>query len=130
MLNRECPVFVVVAELMVASSTRPLEALGTDVPWWVPSWLAGFIALLGPVSFVLLGTFLILMFGGLFMVVKRLLAGRHRVYHEDTDLRLTYKRYMELYPNSKITYEEYKKLQAERAYKRAVGSEKLKRMVR
>jgi Tfp pilus assembly protein PilP len=48
----------------------------------------------------------------------------------DVDLRLTYKRFKELYPYSQITYQEYKKLQMERAFKRAVSSEKNKRMVR
>ncbi len=48
----------------------------------------------------------------------------------EIDIRLTYKRFKELYPYSKITYEEYKKLQAKKAFKRAVGSEKIKRMVR
>mgnify|MGYP001056874456 CR=1 FL=1 len=48
----------------------------------------------------------------------------------DVDLRLTYKRFKELYPFSEITYQEYKKLQMERAFKRAVSSEKNKRMVR
>ena len=50
--------------------------------------------------------------------------------HLETDLRLTYKRFKELYPYSKITYREYKKLQAEKAYKRTVSSQKIKRMVR
>lgn len=53
--------------------------------------------------------------------------GRGRL---ETDLRLTYKRFKELYPHSKITYREYKKLQKEKAYKRAVSSQKIKRMVR
>jgi hypothetical protein len=53
----------------------------------------------------------------------------HRDYR-DTDLRLTYRRFKELYPFSPITYEEYKELQAKKAYKRAVGSERIKRMVR
>jgi hypothetical protein len=60
-------------------------------------------------------------------------AGYRRVlYGEqmDIDLRLTYKRFKELYPYSQITYPEYKKLQKERAFKRAVSSEKNKRMVR
>jgi hypothetical protein len=48
----------------------------------------------------------------------------------DIDLRITYKRFKELYPYSEITYREYKKLQMERAFKRAVSSEKNKRMVR
>ena len=50
--------------------------------------------------------------------------------HLETDLRLTYKRFKELYPYSKITYREYKELQKEKAYKRAVSSQKIKRMVR
>ena len=53
--------------------------------------------------------------------------GRGRL---ETDLRLTYKRFKELYPHSKITYREYKKLQKEKAYKRTVSSQKIKRMVR
>jgi uncharacterized ion transporter superfamily protein YfcC len=52
------------------------------------------------------------------------------VQQRETDLRLTYKRFMELYPHSKVTYEEYKRIQAEQAYKRAVSSLKIKRMVR
>jgi hypothetical protein len=44
----------------------------------------------------------------------------------DVDLRLTYKRFKELYPFSQITYQEYKKLQMERAFKRAISSEKTK----
>jgi hypothetical protein len=53
-----------------------------------------------------------------------------KVRYYETDLRLTYKRFMELYPNSEISYQEYKKLQARKAYKRAVSSRKIKRMVR
>ena len=49
---------------------------------------------------------------------------------QETDLRLTYKRYMELYPNSTISYPEYKALQARKAYKKAVNSMNIKRMVR
>ena len=48
----------------------------------------------------------------------------------ETDLRLTYKRFKELYPYSKIDYREYKKLQARKAFKRAVSSQNIKRMVR
>ena len=48
----------------------------------------------------------------------------------ETDLRLTYKRFKELYPHSEITYQEYKRLQKEKAFKRAVSSQKIKRMVR
>jgi len=48
----------------------------------------------------------------------------------ETDLRLTYKRFKELYPHSEMTYQEYKRLQREKAFKRAVSSQKIKRMVR
>ena len=48
----------------------------------------------------------------------------------EIDLRLTYKRFKELYPFSQLSYREYKKLQMETAFKRAVSSEKNKRMVR
>jgi hypothetical protein len=37
---------------------------------------------------------------------------------DEIDLRLTYKRFKELYPFSQITYQEYKKLQMERAFKK------------
>jgi len=49
---------------------------------------------------------------------------------KEVDLRLTYKRYLELYPTPNLTYEGYKKMQAARAYKKAVSSTKIKRMVR
>lgn len=48
----------------------------------------------------------------------------------ETDLRLTYKRYKELYPHSTISYPEYKRLQKESAYKKAICSTRIKRMVR
>jgi hypothetical protein len=48
----------------------------------------------------------------------------------DVDLRLTYKRYMELYPSARMSYEDYKRLQMQRAYRKAVSSTKIKRMVR
>jgi hypothetical protein len=52
--------------------------------------------------------------------------------HEEMeiDLRLPYKRFKDLYPWSKITYEEYKRLQMQRAFRRAVSSQENKRMVR
>ena len=59
---------------------------------------------------------------------RRKMAGRGRA--RETDLRLTYKRYRELYPNSTLTYSEYKKLQTRKAYKKAVSSMKIERMVR
>jgi len=48
----------------------------------------------------------------------------------EVNLRLTYKRYMEIYPGTRINYEEYKRMQAARAYRKAVSSTKIKRMVR
>lgn len=48
---------------------------------------------------------------------------------QEVDLRLTYKRYKEMYP-SNITYDDYKRMQSQRAYKKAVSSTKIKRMVR
>ena len=48
----------------------------------------------------------------------------------EADLRLPYKRFKELYPWSQLTYQEYKKLQMSRAFRKAVSSETNKRMVR
>jgi len=48
----------------------------------------------------------------------------------EVDLRLTYKRYMELYPSARMSYDDYKRLQVQRAYRKAVSSTKIKRMVR
>ena len=48
----------------------------------------------------------------------------------ETDIRLTYKRFRELYPDSPITYEDYKKLQTRQAYRKAVSSRKIRRMVK
>ena len=50
--------------------------------------------------------------------------------YRETDLRLTYKRFLEIYPSSQMTYEAYKQLQAKKAYKKAVSSKKIKRMIR
>ena len=52
-----------------------------------------------------------------------------RTQHE-LDIRLTYKRYKELYPNSPISYEKYKEMQKKQAFRRSISSRKLKRMVR
>jgi hypothetical protein len=61
-------------------------------------------------------------------------SSRMRLLHSDVqwefDLRLTYKRFKELYPFSQVTYQEYKRMQMERAFRRAISSEKNKRMVR
>jgi len=49
---------------------------------------------------------------------------------KEVDLRLTYKRYTQIYPSVRISYPEYKRMQVERAYRKAVSSTKIKRMVR
>jgi hypothetical protein len=49
---------------------------------------------------------------------------------DEFDLRLPYKRFKELYPRSNITYEEYKKPQAQRAFKKARNSNSNNRMVK
>lgn len=59
---------------------------------------------------------------------RRKMTGKGRAH--ETNLRLTYKRYRELYPSSTITYSKYKKLQTRSAYKKAVSSMKIERMVR
>jgi len=46
------------------------------------------------------------------------------------DLRLTYKRFKELYPFSEVTYQDCKRMQVEKAFRRAISSEKNKRMAR
>lgn len=76
--------------------------------------------------------FILILVAAAIVVIWRLLkrGSEAKVRYYETDLRLTYKRFMELYPNSEVSYEEYKKLQARKAYKRAVSSEKIKRMVR
>lgn len=48
----------------------------------------------------------------------------------DLDIRLTYKRYKELYPSSTISYQEYKEMQKKQAFRKSISSRKLKRMVR
>ena len=48
----------------------------------------------------------------------------------EIDLRLPYKRFKQLYPETEITYEEYKRMQKESSFKRALSSKHNKRMVR
>jgi len=48
----------------------------------------------------------------------------------ELDLRLPYRRFRQLYPSSRLTYEEYKKLQMQRAFRRSMSSQDNKRMVR
>lgn len=76
--------------------------------------------------------YIFVFFVGVIIVVFWLLkrASEPKIRYYETDLRLTYKRFKELYPNSQISYVEYKKLQTRKAYKRAVSPKKIKRMVR
>jgi hypothetical protein len=48
----------------------------------------------------------------------------------ELDLRLPYKRFKQLYPSTRLTYEEYKKLQMKRAFRRSMSAQDNKRMVR
>ncbi|MGF3521625.1 MAG: hypothetical protein ACQXXJ_00830 [Candidatus Bathyarchaeia archaeon] len=48
----------------------------------------------------------------------------------ELDLRLPYRRFRQLYPTSRLTYEEYKQLQMRRAFRRSLSSQENKRMVR
>ena len=71
----------------------------------------------------------------LLLLVIAALRGSPKTAHvlalqRDVDLRLTYKRYMQIYPNARMSYEDYKKLQMKSAYRKAVSSTKIKRMVR
>lgn len=72
----------------------------------------------------------------LYEIFKRFAGGAKRYTRAaqgeilEIDLRLPYKRFKELYPWSPLTYNEYKKLQMSRAFRRAVSSESNKRMVR
>lgn len=83
-----------------------------------------------PIFYIAFLIFLVFIILGLWWAAKPGRTKRLGRGHLETDLRLTYKRFKELYPHSKITYQEYKRLQAEKAYKRAVSSQKIKRMVR
>ena len=48
----------------------------------------------------------------------------------ELDLRLPYHRFKQLYPESRWTYEEYKKMQMQTAFRRSYSSQDNKRMVR
>lgn len=81
-------------------------------------------------------TFLLIVFVIEIIVIALLLIlrefGTPQTYgiQKEVDLRLTYKRYTQIYPATNIDYEQYKRMQAARAYRRAVSSTKIKRMVR
>jgi hypothetical protein len=46
------------------------------------------------------------------------------------DIRLPYKKYKQLYPNTTMNYEDYKQMQTRDSFRRAINSKELKRMVR
>jgi hypothetical protein len=48
----------------------------------------------------------------------------------EIDMRLPYRRFKQLYPESTWTYEEYKKMQMQTAFRRSHSSQDNKRMVR
>ncbi len=48
----------------------------------------------------------------------------------ELDMRLPYRKFKYLYPESKWTYEEYKKMQMQTAFRRSFSSQDNKRMVR
>jgi hypothetical protein len=64
----------------------------------------------------------------------------HRVKHRyvsgqfseqmEIDMRLPYRRFRELYPTTRWTYEEYKRMQMQTAFRRSHSSQDNKRMVR
>ncbi len=64
------------------------------------------------------------------LVRREIGSPRTYVLQKEVNLRLTYKRYMEIYPSTRVTYEQYKRMQASGAYRKAVSSTKIKRMVR
>ena len=81
-------------------------------------------------------TFLLIVFIIEIIVIALILIlrefGTPRTYgiQKEVDLRLTYKRYVQIYPGTNVSYEQYKRMQAEQAYRKAVSSTKIKRMVR
>ena len=48
----------------------------------------------------------------------------------ELDMRLPYRRFRQLYPENRWTYEEYKKMQMQTAFRRSYSSQDNKRMVR
>jgi hypothetical protein len=48
----------------------------------------------------------------------------------ELDLRLPYRRFRQLYPESRFAYKDYKKMQMESAFRRSMSSQDNKRMVR
>ena len=78
-------------------------------------------------SFVLAALFL----GELALLAS--LAGARRTSHAmkfESDIRLPYKKFKELYPENPIAYRQYKEMQARQAFKASIPSKQLKRMIR
>lgn len=48
----------------------------------------------------------------------------------ELDMRLPYRRFKQIYPHSSLTYDEYKRLQMQKAFRRSLSSQDNKRMVR
>ena len=48
----------------------------------------------------------------------------------ELDMRLPFRRFKQLYPSNSWTYEEYKKMQMQSAFRRSMSSQDNKRMVR
>ncbi|XHH10115.1 MAG: hypothetical protein ACFCUE_05640 [Candidatus Bathyarchaeia archaeon] len=47
----------------------------------------------------------------------------------ELDMRLPYRRWKQLYPHSRITYDEYKRMQMQSAFRRSTSSQENRRMV-
>jgi hypothetical protein len=81
-------------------------------------------------------TFLLIVFIAEIIIIALILIfrefGTPQTYglQKEVDLRLTYKRYVQIYPGTNVSYEQYKRMQAAQAYRKAVSSTKIKRMVR
>jgi len=60
---------------------------------------------------------------------RRYIAGQFSAQME-LDMRLPYKRFKQLYPENKWTYQEYKRMQMQTAFRRSYSSQDNKRMVR
>lgn len=66
-----------------------------------------------------------------FAVIAQSTRPRDRLIQQhEGDIRLPYKRYRQLYPNTHMSYDDYKQMQMRDAYRVAINSKELKRMVR
>ncbi len=69
--------------------------------------------------------------------VNRFRTYRHMTYvpgqfsgQMELDMRLPYRKFKKLYPDSNLSYEQYKKMQMQTAFRRSWSSQQNKRMVR